>query len=504
MQKRQIIILGILFGGVILCLVGVQIYWLKEAYTTKEKQFDQLVLKALADISYKIEQEETYELIIDEVFPGQTSEINQPKPDSGNISSGADNTSASRTPNSNNSDNTDSIIRIIKNQVEQLEGHNPNNRQLIEKQNYINRILLRMFSHRKEIEARLTPNELEAVIDETLHDYDIYLDYNYAVTKWNTTIAFKSKLFKPETVSSVYRVKLFPEDFYSQENFLHIHFPNRRNYIIRSLGFMGLSTGIITLFIAVTFAITLYYIFREKKLSEVKNDFVNNMTHELKTPISTISLASQMLGDGSIPDSMKNTTRISDIITQESKRLGYLVEKVLQMATIDKGNLILRAKEVDFHEVIESVAGNFVLQVENRGGLLIPSLHADETWVNVDPTHMANVISNLLDNAVKYTEKTPEIYIETASDHNLLTVSVKDNGIGISKANQKKIFEKFFRVPTGNIHNVKGFGLGLNYVKRIIEEHQGTLTVDSEPGKGTKISFTIPLVNTKTNQYGNN
>lgn len=518
MHKKQIILLSIMFGGVVLSLIGVQLYWLNKAFTLKERQFDQIVLQALSDISYKIEQAETYDIIIDEVFSAPPNQ-NKPRPEYADTTikiNTSDTTIVIATTNDSldktrenlkdlphqqtspvsSKTTNDSLINFIQSQLKDIENssNSYNSKQILEKQRYINKVLMRMFSNRKEIETRLKPLEMESVIDETLFDYDIDLKYEYSVTKWNTTVAFKSPDFKPENISSVYRVKLFPEDFYSQENYLHIYFPNRRNYIIRSLGFMGLSTGLITIIVAIALAYLLYLIFKEKKLSEIKSDFVNNMTHELKTPISTISLASQMLSDDSIPDSSKNLGRISGIISQESKRLGYQVEKVLQMATIDKNNLNLKLKEVDLHEIIEAVAGNFILQVENRGGLLIPSLHADNTMVKVDTTHMTNVISNLLDNAIKYTEATPEIYIETISRNGFIEVSVKDNGIGISKSNQKRIFDKFYRVSTGNVHNVKGFGLGLNYVKKIIEFHNGELFVDSDIGKGTKITFSIPLI----------
>lgn len=516
MRKKHIIIFSIILGGVILGLIGVQLYWLNKAFVLKERQFDQTVLQALSDVAFKIEQEETYDIILDEVFT-PTKNVTDPLHYADTLLQISINDTGisfkqdlvvQSNPKKNTFDNTnrqnytktsrdsnDSIIHFIQNQLKSLENSgNYTHEQLIEKQKYINKILMRMFSKRKEIENRLKPVELESILEETLHDFNINLNFEYAVTKWITQTAFKSKNYNPQDLASVYRVRLYPEDFYSQENYLHIYFPNRRNYIIRSLGFMGLSTGIITLIVVFSLAYLLYAIFKEKKLSEIKSDFVNNMTHELKTPISTISLASQMLGDDSIPDSSKNLPRISGIISKESKRLGYQVEKVLQMATIDKNNLNLRKVEADMHEIIEAVIGNFNIQIENKGGLLIPSLHADETMVKVDTTHMTNLISNLLDNAVKYTTEIPEIYIETISRNGYIEVSVKDNGIGISKSNQKKIFDKFYRVSTGNIHNVKGFGLGLNYVKKIVEVHKGELLVDSEPGKGTKITFKIPLI----------
>jgi two-component system phosphate regulon sensor histidine kinase PhoR len=217
------------------------------------------------------------------------------------------------------------------------------------------------------------------------------------------------------------------------------------------------------------------------------------MTHELKTPISTISLASQMLSDTSIPDTEKNYSRISGLISEESKRLGYQVERVLQMAKFDQGELKLQFEELNMHEIIESVISNFTLQVDSKQGMLIPSLHADNDLVNADSGHITNVLSNLLDNAVKYTPDKPEIFIETRNLNKSLLIIVRDNGIGISKANQRRIFDKFYRISTGNVHNVKGFGLGLSYVKKIVEEHHGTIAVESEPGEGSVFKISLPI-----------
>jgi len=227
----------------------------------------------------------------------------------------------------------------------------------------------------------------------------------------------------------------------------------------------------------------------------MKSDFVNNMTHELKTPISTISLASQLLNDKSIASADKNYDRISSIIAEESKRLGYQVERVLQMAKFDQGNLRLQFREVSVHDIIEKVVTNFILQVESKNGVLIPSLHAENDIVDADPVHLSNVFSNLLDNAVKYSPEKPEIYIETRNINQHIQLIFRDNGIGISKSNQRRIFDKFYRVPTGNIHNVKGFGLGLSYVKKIISELHGTISVESELGAGSKFIVKLPVKN---------
>ncbi|MBA7558326.1 Sensor histidine kinase ResE [subsurface metagenome] len=276
-----------------------------------------------------------------------------------------------------------------------------------------------------------------------------------------------------------------------------MYFPRQTSFLLRSLGFMGISSMILTIVIILSFFITIYIIFKQKKLSEIKNDFVSNMTHELKTPISTISLASQMLNDNSIPDKSKNLGNISRIISDESKRLGYQVEKVLQMAIFDRGRIKLKKKKTDINELVHQVVTSFALQVKNKNGLMTESYKAENANVEVDPVHFTNLISNLVDNAIKYSGDDPRVGIATYNKNGKLCIRVRDNGIGIKKEDQKRIFEKFYRVPTGNVHNVKGFGLGLSYVKKIVEEHQGSVSLRSEVNKGTEFELSIPLTISK-------
>jgi two-component system phosphate regulon sensor histidine kinase PhoR len=248
------------------------------------------------------------------------------------------------------------------------------------------------------------------------------------------------------------------------------------------------------------FTYTIMIILKQKKLSMIKNDFINNMTHELKTPISTISLASQMLHDNSISNSPKVTEHISSIILQESKRLSFQVEKVLQMAVFNEGRLKLKFKELHFHELIRNVIHNFELRVKSKEGKLDAELLAENDLIKGDEVHLTNVIFNLFDNAVKYSREKPEILIKTENKNGFLLISVRDNGIGIAKEHLDQIFERFFRVPTGNVHDVKGFGLGLSYVKKIVESHQGKIKAESVVNKGTKFVIYFPL---NINENGN-
>ncbi len=492
MNKRLIIGLGLVMTLVLLSLITVQINWIRNAYAVKENQFDQMVHTALTEVVDVIVREETYNSLFREFYPTagiqnsanywmqlekDSSEINKP------AASGKDYQSSDSNHFSSNKSDSIDYDAVFK----------QHRKVLLEKQRYINRVLWRIMNQSPDIRQRLDVNEVESIVSEVLLDFGINSNFEFALSSGRNEKYFFSEGFQPLSEHSVYKVRLYPEDPMPSGYYLEVYFPDKRNFIFRSMAFMGISSGVLTMLIVFTFGFTLFVIFRQKHLSEIKNDFVNNMTHELKTPISTISLASQMLGDKSIPDSSKNLTRISTIILQESRRLGHQVEKVLQIASIDKGKLELNVKTVDIHDLIENVVGTFRLQIDAKGGLLIPSLHATNRQVSVDPVHMSNVISNLLDNAVKYTPSNPEIYIETSNIGQQVFISVKDNGIGISRANQKKVFDRFYRVPTGNVHNVKGFGLGLNYVKKIIEIHKGGVELESEPGQGSTFRFWLPL-----------
>jgi two-component system phosphate regulon sensor histidine kinase PhoR len=236
---------------------------------------------------------------------------------------------------------------------------------------------------------------------------------------------------------------------------------------------------------------------RQKKLSEVKNDFINNMTHELKTPIATIRISSETLLNLDIQkDDPEKLQRYAGIIYKENKRLEQQVERVLNIAKLDKDEIKLKLETFCIHEIIEEAKENFQFnQLEEQGGKISLDLQASQHLIKADVVHVTNIINNLLDNALKYCDKVPDIEISSRNNKNKITISVKDNGKGISRENQKYIFDKFFRVSTGNLHDVKGFGLGLYYVKTITEQLGGAVSVKSSLGKGSEFSITFPVVN---------
>ncbi len=374
------------------------------------------------------------------------------------------------------------------------EVRNSLRKEVEEQATFVERVVRRMLVDEEQVLDRISEAQIEAILSEKLTERGIKMPFEYAVYEEGNSPIFHSEQFNEFEDCRYFRTHLFPASVYNQNTFISVYFPDERHHLRKSMGVMGGSSLLITLFIITMFSLALYIIFKQKKLSEMKNDFVNNMTHELKTPISTISLASQMLNDRSIPAEQKNLGQISKIIQAESKQLGYQVERVLQMAIFDHGQLKLKSEEVDVHDLIEHVAQNFLLQMEKRDGKFEYLPEADRAGVRGDPIHLTNVISNLLENAMKYTGRNPEITISTSNQEGMLVVSVADNGIGISKEDQKRIFDKFYRVPTGNVHNVKGFGLGLSYVKLIVEHHGGKIDLKSEPNKGSRFNIHLPLL----------
>ena len=296
-----------------------------------------------------------------------------------------------------------------------------------------------------------------------------------------------------------YTQLLFRNDPQSKMGVVKIHFPDMSSYIFSSVRFM-IPSLVFTLVLLITFIFTIVLIFRQKRYTEIKNDFINNMTHELKTPIASISLAAQMMNDDSVTKSEQMTKHLGGIIADESKRLRFLVEKVLQMSMFDKKSVVFKKKQLDLNEMVETIASTFSLRVEHTGGKIYTQIEAVDSGIYVDEVHFQNAITNLMDNAVKYRkpEEPLDIYIRTWNDHDRLLLSIRDTGQGIKKENIKKIFDKFYRVHTGNKHDVKGFGLGLAYVKKVVDLHQGEIKCESDLGKGTKFTISLPVM--KENQ----
>ena len=338
------------------------------------------------------------------------------------------------------------------------------------------------------LERRIDFVELDQILNTELNSNGISIPYHFTVYNNNGQVVYQCTDYEEKGSSHTFTEPLFSNDPVQSGGTLEVHFPELGRYVWRSMWFI-LPSVIFTLILLITLIMTLTQLVRQKKLTELKNDFINNMTHEFKTPISSISLAAQMLGDESVKKTPALTQRLTSTIMDETKRLRFQVEKVLQMSMYSNQQANLHMKEVDINELIAGVCHTFTLKVEKNHGKIITKLQATDSITCVDDMHFTNVIFNLMDNAVKY--KRPdadlELVVETWNEPGLLCISVKDNGIGIKKEDLKRIFDRFYRVHTGNVHDVKGFGLGLAYVHKIVKDHKGTIVAESEYGIGTKL-----------------
>ncbi len=361
--------------------------------------------------------------------------------------------------------------------------------------NVFRRMAIEFKSIKNPVQALLKGVRLDSLIEQALTNNGIETTFEYGVYSNEKDSLFTehtSKGFTSSHLSSNHKTNLFPHDILSKDDFLLLHFPSENNYVLSSMAFMLTCSGLFTLIIILTFIGTIYYMLKQKRMSEIKSDFINNMTHEFKTPIATISLAVDSITHPKVQDNKEMVNYYAQIIKEENKRMNNQVENVLNTALLEKEELQLKVSEINVHELINKAVGQMSLQLEKAAGLIKTSLNASEALVAGDEMHLYNVVVNLLDNAIKYSKHHPEVEIITASSTSGITIEVKDNGIGMNAETQRKIFDKFFRVTKGNIHDVKGFGIGLSYVKAVVTAHQGVIDVTSELGKGTSMLITLP------------
>ena len=349
----------------------------------------------------------------------------------------------------------------------------------------------------KPIELRIDFEKVRNMINAEFVNDGLNLPFVMMIVNNTEQTVYQSEVLsrRPRSSDIITHV-IFPNDPASKQNYIKLYFPTKGNYLSESISFLVPSV-MFSLILLVTFTITIYIIFRQKRLSEMKNDFINNMTHELKTPVSTISIAAQMMKDSDISKSPEVFRHISSVINDETKRLGFLVEKVLQMSLFENQKATLKLKELDINDLIANIANTFQIKVEKSGGTIDINLGAENSTIFADEMHLTNMLFNLMDNAVKYRrEKVPlRLMARTRNEGDKVIISIEDNGIGIKKENLKKVFDRFYRVPTGNVHNVKGFGLGLAYVRKVAEDHKGTIRAENGIGNiGTTFIITLPTI----------
>jgi two-component system, OmpR family, phosphate regulon sensor histidine kinase PhoR len=531
-MKRQLIILVIIAITLSLIgLVGIQLYWIKNAVAVKEVNFERGVSEAVSRAIYKFnkielarkalnQREQTQQMgsflnmldslnrvyynqivsnqpsgaLLEDYFPGQyfrqETNIQYFLQEDGQVIELID------------PGRVDGTGSAAPEPGGYLRGTSQRTQQdpvslFFERSRMINDLFDDLFSSRYSlhISSGESLNTLDSLLAAELQGHGINTSYEYGVFNpaFGTMLEEKSGSYTQELLQSSYVFSLFPNDIFLNPEYLLMYFPEQKKFILAQMNAMMAASTLLILVIISSFAYTIMTIFRQKKLSVMKNDFINNMTHELKTPIATISLACQALSDQDIQKSDVLYQRYIDMIGEENKRLGTMTEKVLQTALIDKGKLRLNVSGFDMHELITDSVNKISLQVEARNGEVVTKLQAGYSFVKADKVHLANVLFNLLDNANKYAPLNPLITISTANNAHGIVIHVQDNGVGISRQNQKKIFDTLYRVSTGNIHDVKGFGLGLSYVKAIVEQHGGWVSVISEPQKGSQFTVYLPF-----------
>ena len=518
MKKIVIWLVGLVMGLCCVALLVVQLSFFDTVVEMRKQHFQEGVRRSLYQVSYQLEQEEMGR-VIDKELRGFTEqaqimyehigsvedvafleELMEVKPDASGSLSLYDEGKRGKVP------------RIMKERAE--KRGNVNDRNSVEAVNGIVRDLIKraymfekdlfdraiyeaVFNTSSPIDERIDINTLEKKMHDQLVHCGIDLPFQLVLVGSANDTLLDTGGYEGAGPGTWYREALFKNDISNNHAVIAVCFPDSymNNYIYGSVKFM-LPSLLFSFVMLITFAVTLYMAIRHKKITKMKNDFVNNMTHEFKTPISTISLASQMLQDTSVVKSPETLSRLAGVISNEAKRLRFQVDKVLQISMFDdKNNAALKMKELDANELVSGVLATFAVKAEQGGGRIVSFLDAPDPYVYVDEMHFTNVIFNLMDNALKYKQPDVPVQLEvrTWNSGGKFCLSVKDNGIGIPKEHLKKIFERFYRVSGGNVHDVKGFGLGLAYVKHVVRAHGGTIKAESEPGDGTTFVIVLPL-----------
>lgn len=505
MKKRTIWGIAIVMGVSFAVLISLQIYYFTEIVDMRRKQFDENVKRALYQAARAVELSETKATIEAEIATRVAQEATSQAHDKAMQAlapteglSGSRGSALSRQPL--DSDAFAPRLDVRLGAVSPSISEKVRERFLHQK-DLLNEVIYSTLYRPldKKLEERVSRNILDTALKTELQHNGIDLrkiHYHFQVVGIDGREVTRCQDYEEGFGDVVYRQELFPNDPPSQTGFVVLRFPNVGSYIFESARFV-LPAIIFTFVLFVVFVFTIYTIFRQKRLSEIKNDFINNLTHEFKTPISSISLAAQMLSDKNLTKNEGMLTHLSSVIVDETKRLRFQVEKVLQMSMFDRDDAAtFKYQEADANSIIEEVAQTFRLKVESTGGSISTETEAEDPIVYIDTMHFTNLIYNLLDNALKYRrpEVPAQLHVATTNEGNRLLIRVSDNGIGIKREDQRRIFDRFYRVSTGNRHDVKGVGIGLAYVWSVVKAHKGSIVVDSTFGQGTTFTISLPLM----------
>jgi two-component system, OmpR family, phosphate regulon sensor histidine kinase PhoR len=554
MSKKLLILIIVLAGLALAGIIYVQLYYIKIAFEQNEIHFDQKVNDALLTFVDKLEQKETVEIIHEQIKKNAIKpskhkilkskngkdktfvfEFNDSLVHNLVLTSESENitvfdqrsdsnainkqnkkrkftTSVTTITHKNGkkiinqswTSNDDTLINLNNNGVASHFEYKSDSNQVFvvkkdkikEKTNKIKGLIQKMEDEtkqqviffRKELDNKL----IDSLLQISLIEKDINLHFEYKVLSNAKSKLPKSTGFDSTNTQKKYQTGLFPNDIIPKSDKLVLYFPGRKDHLMKSLSILLPSSLFFSLIVIVAFSISIMMVIRQKKISDIKSDFINNMTHEFKTPIATISLAADSIINPKVIDDHSKIEHFTRIIKEENKRMNLQVERILQMSLLDKREMDLNLILLDIHEIIEKAIEKMAMQISKYNGIISHDFMASNSLVQIDEIHFVNVIHNLIDNALKYSLGIPEIKISTHQVNHGILISVEDKGIGLSKEAQSKVFDKFYRVSKGNIHNIKGFGLGLSYVKAIVEALGGRIGVKSETNKGSRFDIFLP------------
>ncbi|NNJ88893.1 MAG: HAMP domain-containing histidine kinase [Eudoraea sp.] len=525
MNKRLFVFLVILMSLSLVGIISVQLYWIKRSVDDKEEQFSNAIAEVLNRVTDKIEEREMRDY--SDKFLNLRDSLGELK--SSNLSNiffidrdinsneilfyshgilEEDYNIASTFFDSVTGDTTaiknftSKRTKTIFKEEYGLDGkaYSLNPIQKLEKIGGLSTIdkavfddVYRQYAENVPIHKRVSKQEIELLLNQELSNMAIDTDFQYGIYSRGLPTKVKSRRFRFGE-STIYKAPIFKNSEGSSNFALLLSFPGKKKFLLQSVLGMAFLSLLFTLVIVIAYASAIYQLIRQKQISEIKSDFINNMTHEFKTPIATINLAVEAIRNPKIIGDEDKVKRYLQMIRDENKRMHAQVENVLRISKLERNQLDISKDRVDVHDLIQTAIGHVDLIVLDRGGYIHTHLNAERSEILANEMHFGNVLVNIMDNAIKYSPEAPKLDIYTEVANNYLIIRIEDQGAGMSKAVLKKVFEKFYREHTGDIHNVKGHGLGLAYVKKIVEDHQGEVYAESEKGKGSTFFIKVPLI----------
>ena len=527
MNKKLFVLLVILMSLSLTGIIFVQVYWIKTSINDKEEQFSRTVTDILDKVANRVEKREMKDYsdrlasLVDSIGQPKTTQfknflfvdrdLNSDEilfyshgilEEDYNITSTFFDNVESEDDTTTFKNYTSKRTKAIFKEEYGLDGksYSLTPIQRAEKIGGLSKIdkaawedVFMEYAKSRPLHKRVSTQELELLLSQELKNRNIDIDYEYGVYSQGYPTKVRSKRFK-FSGTKMYKAPIFKDSEGSTNFSLLITFPTMKKFLFRSIMGMAIMSLVFTLVIMIAYSSAIYQLIKQKRISEIKSDFINNMTHEFKTPIATINLAVEAIRNPKSFEDKEKVLRYLGMIKDENKRMHAQVENVLRISKLEKNQLDISKDRIDVHDIIGDAIAHIELIVNDRGGYVNSHLEAERSEVLANDMHLTNVIVNILDNAVKYSPESPKIDVYTEVVKNHIIVKIQDQGAGMSKAVLKRVFEKFYREHTGDIHNVKGHGLGLAYVKRIIEDHQGEVYAESEKGKGSTFFIKLPLI----------